>query len=68
MTIRNQIDQLLNDLSEERLKQVLEFTEFLSATDEREAWNAFGLQQAARFYDGDESDYTLDDIIEDTGP
>ncbi len=65
MTIRNQLDQLLNELSEEGLKQVLEFTEFLNGKDEREAWHEFGLQQAARFYEGDESNYTLDDIIED---
>ena len=62
MTTRTKLDQLLGELSEARLKQVLEFTEFLSSRDEDEAWHSFGLEQAARFYEGEDSDYTLDDI------
>ena len=65
MTTRNKLNQLLSELSEERLRQVLEYTEFLSSKDEDEAWRSFGLERAALLYEGDDSDYTVDDIKPD---
>ncbi len=62
MTIRQRLEEVLNEMSEEHLKQLLEYAEFLTTTDEYEAWHEFGRQQLARLYEGEESDYTLADI------
>ncbi len=64
MTTRNKLDQLLGELSEERLKQVLDFAEFVTAKEKNDDWSSFILKHAESFYEGDESDYTLDDIKE----
>jgi hypothetical protein len=65
MTTRQRLDEVLKQMSDERLKQLLEFAEFLSERDEYEAWHEFGRRQFARLYDDDETEYTLDDIKED---
>ena len=62
MTIRQRLDEVLTEMSEERLKQILEYAEFLTERDEYDAWHAFGRGQLARLYEGEESDYTLADI------
>jgi tRNA A37 N6-isopentenylltransferase MiaA len=65
MTIRQRLDEVLKEMSEERLKQLLEYAEFLTERDEYEAWHEFGRRQLARLYEGEESDYTLADIKEE---
>jgi hypothetical protein len=62
MTIRLRLDAVLNDMAEDRLRQLLKYAEFLTLRDEYEAWHEFGRQQFARIYDGDESDYSLEDV------
>ena len=66
MTIRRRLDDVLTEMSEERLKQVLDFAEFIAAKEEDGEWGSFILRHAESFYEGDESNYTLDDIKEDS--
>ena len=65
VTIQERLQEIIEDLSEEHLRALLEFAEFLDASEEREAWNRFGLDQLAKLYEGDEADYSLADIIPD---
>jgi hypothetical protein len=65
MTIRQRLDEVLTEMSDERLKQILDYAEFLTERDEYEAWHAFGRSQLARLYEGEDSDYTLADIKKD---
>jgi hypothetical protein len=49
-------------MSDEQLREVLNFAEFLSWQEERAAWRTFGQAQLARAYGPDEPDYTLADV------
>ncbi|MBU4271379.1 MAG: DUF2281 domain-containing protein [Planctomycetes bacterium] len=62
MTAREMLEQVLEDLPEDRLSEVLDFAKFVSAREEREAWRDFGRAQLARAYGNDEPDYTEADI------
>ena len=64
MTIHERLNEIIEDLSEERLRALLEFAEFLDAREEREAWTNLGLEQLALAYGDDEPEYTLADIID----
>ena len=64
MTIHERLNEIIEDLSEERLRTLLEFAEFLDAREEREAWTNLGLEQLAMAYGDDEPEYTLADIID----
>ena len=45
MTAREMLDDLLNGLPDERVQQVVEYAQFLSWQDERDAWRKFRLKQ-----------------------
>ncbi len=62
MTARQMLEQVLLDLPEDRLGELLDFARFLSAQEERKAWQNFGRAQLARAYGGDEPDYTETDL------
>lgn len=62
MTIQEAIEHVLTSLPEERLHEVLEFAEFLTWRDHREAWRRFGQAQLAKAYGPDEPDYTEADL------
>lgn len=64
MRIHERLNEIIDDLSEERLRVLLEFAEFLDAREEREAWTNLGLEGLARAYGDDEPEYTLADIID----
>ncbi len=64
MTIQERLQEIIEDLSEERLQALLEFAEFLDVREERSAWDRFGLAQLAKAYGDDEPEYTLADIID----
>ena len=46
----------------ERLREVLNFAEFLSWQEERQAWRQFGQAQLARAYGPNEPEYTTADL------
>jgi hypothetical protein len=67
MTIRDQLDHLLNGLSEKRLGEVLDFASFLNWLDaqlkqESDEWQQLALAQAAKAYGEGEPEYTEADL------
>ncbi|MEO6044138.1 MAG: hypothetical protein ABIQ47_09490 [Tepidiformaceae bacterium] len=57
MTVQERLREIIDELPEERLRQLLDFAEVLEAKDERAAWQAFGRQQFARAYGENEPNY-----------
>jgi len=62
MDARTTLEPLLQGLSDERLRQLIDFARFLAGEDERQAWQDLGRAQLARAYGPDEPDYTMLDI------
>jgi hypothetical protein len=62
MTTKEALEQVLQDLPEDRLHEVLNFARFLGWQEDRESWQQFGREQLAKAYGSDEPDYTADDI------
>jgi len=62
MNTRGDLDPLLETLSDERLRQLIEFARFLVIEQERQEWGQFGQDQFARAYGPDEPEYTAADI------
>lgn len=62
MTAKEALDQVVDTLSEERVREVLDFARFLRWQEEREQWRQFGQAQLARAYGPDEPEYTEADI------
>lgn len=60
-----ELEQLIADLSEEQVRQVVDFAKFLRWSDERRQWSEFGRQQLAKAYGDDEPEYTLADLREE---
>jgi hypothetical protein len=52
----------LQNLPDERLRELLDFAEFLSWREEREGWRQFGQAQLARAYGPNEPEYTSADL------
>lgn len=62
MTARQILEQILSELSEDRVKEVLDFAKFLNSQEERETWSALGRAQLANAYGDDEPEYTEADV------
>ena len=62
--MRARVLELSAVLSEERLRALLHYVEYLAHWEEQEAWSRFGLQNLAKAYSDDEPEYTLADIID----
>lgn len=62
MELKQAIRQVLDELPEDRVREVLDFARFLSEAREAEQWRAFGRQQLARAYGDDEAEYTEADL------
>ena len=62
MSVKETLAKILEGLPEERLREVLDFVEFLNAREEREAWRQFGQTQFARAYGPNEPEYTSADL------
>ena len=62
MSVKETLSKLLEGLSEERLREVLNFAEFLNWQDERREWRQFGQAQFARAYGPNEPEYTHADL------
>ncbi|MEX0677265.1 MAG: hypothetical protein WD063_09330 [Pirellulales bacterium] len=68
MSVKETLEKVLDELPEERLREVLHFAEFLNWREEREAWRQFGQPQLARAYGPDEPEYTLADLKPERKP
>ncbi len=62
MRTRETLEKFLDVLSDERLREVLDFVEFLNWQKEREEWQQLGKAQFARAYGENEPEYTTADI------
>ncbi len=57
MSTRETLTRLLDSLSEERLKQLLDFANYLKLKEEQAEWERGGLAHFATCYGPDEPDY-----------
>jgi hypothetical protein len=62
MDARTSLEPLLQGLSDDRLRQLIDFARFLAWEDERQDWLDLGRAQLARAYGPDEPEYSLADI------
>jgi hypothetical protein len=65
MSVREILETHLENLPDDRLRELLDFVEFLNWRDEREGWRVFGQEQLARAYGPNEPEYTLADLKEE---
>ena len=65
MTTRDALIQILDELSDERVVQLLDYARFLTWQEERRAWQEFGKSQFAKAYGDDEPDYSESDLQKD---
>ncbi|HKB06415.1 MAG TPA: hypothetical protein VKD90_29745 [Gemmataceae bacterium] len=59
MSARQTLIAVLDQLPEEKVRQLLDFATILSWQDERTEWQTFGRKQLARAYGESEPEYTL---------
>jgi hypothetical protein len=57
MTMRESLNQVLDTLPDETIREVLDFATFLSHRAEYEGWQRFGMEQFSRCYGPGEPDY-----------
>jgi hypothetical protein len=62
MTVRESLDRVLVNLPEGRLRQVLDYAEFLALKQDLGDHQQLGKEQFARAYGGNEPDYTVADV------
>lgn len=62
MEIKQAVQQVLDVLPEDRVREVLNFARFLAQVDETDQWRQFGRRQFARAYGDDEPDYSEADL------
>jgi hypothetical protein len=67
MSAREALNRVLQALPDERVREVLDFAEFLQSKD-AVAWRQFGRTQLAQAYGPDEPDYSLDDLKPERRP
>jgi hypothetical protein len=67
MSVKEALEKVVDTLSEERQREVLDFAEFLSWQDDREGLRRFGQAQLARAYGPDEPEYTAADLKPESG-
>ncbi len=68
MSVREALDKLLEGLPEERLRDIVDFAQFLSWQEERTAWRQFGQSQLARAYGPNEPEYSPADLKREPNP
>jgi hypothetical protein len=57
MSTRENLAKFLDSLPEERLKELLDFAQFLSLKEERDQWHRSGVAYFATCYGPNEPDY-----------
>jgi len=62
MNVRARLEPILECLSEDRIRQLIDFARFLAMEQDRQEWRRFGQEQLARHYGQDEPEYTEADI------
>jgi len=62
MSTPARLEPILPGLSEERIRQLIDFARFLALEQDRQEWLQFGQERLARAYGPDERDYSEADI------
>ena len=62
MSAIDRLEPILESLSEDRVRQLIDFARFLAVEQDRQEWPWFGQERLARAYGPDEPDYTEADI------
>lgn len=68
MAVKEHLQQVLETLHDERLREVLDFAQFLRFREEHEEWQRLGQEQFALCYAPDEPEYPLDDLKPELNP
>jgi hypothetical protein len=63
MELRAAIQRTLEDLPDDRVREVLDFARFVAQNCEDEGWEQLGRQQFGRAYGPNEPEYTEADLI-----
>jgi hypothetical protein len=63
MSAHDRLEPILDGLSEDRIRQQIDFARFLSMEQDRQEWLSFGRDQLSRAYGPDEPEYTEADIL-----
>jgi hypothetical protein len=58
MSTLSRLEPILEGLSEDRIRQLIDFARFLSMEQDRQEWQSFGRDRLARAYGPDEPEYT----------
>jgi hypothetical protein len=56
------IELILEGLSDDRIRQLIDFARFLALEQDRQKWLRFGQERLARAYGPDEPDYSEADL------
>ncbi len=62
MNARARLEPILESLSDDRIRQLIDFARFLAMEQDRQEWQSFGQEQLARCYGQNEPEYTEADI------
>ena len=62
MSARETLQKLLQNMPEDRIREVVDFATFLNWQEEREGWRQFGQSQLAHAYGSNEPEYSLADL------
>ena len=68
MTVKESINDVVQSLPDDRLRELLDFAQFLRWQSEREDWRRFGQAQFAKAYGPNEPEYTEADLELNTNP
>jgi hypothetical protein len=62
MSTLARLELILEGLTEDRIRQLIDYARFLALEQDRQEWLGFGRQRLARAYGPDEPDYSEADI------
>ncbi|NUQ61795.1 MAG: hypothetical protein HUU20_04860 [Pirellulales bacterium] len=65
MTTRDALMHIVDELSDDRIVQLLDYARYLTWQEERRAWLDFGRSQLAKAYGDEEPDYSESDLQKD---
>jgi hypothetical protein len=67
MSVMESLEKVLEALPDDRLREVLDYAEFLSWREDSIAWRNFGKTQLAKAYGPNEPEYSAVDLKKEAG-
>jgi Protein of unknown function (DUF2281) len=62
MELQRALQQVIQELPEDRLRELLDFARFIAQSREADDWQAFGRSQFEQVYGSDEPEYSESDV------